>query len=116
LITTNGQERQEHGPPATSCPTARLPHRTRLWFLREEVDSPDATARKILEAAKRATALELTQDRYWRAFYRDPADCGRPRSNLRALECKNMRYQAWGYFRRDWANKLASGWLPPELE
>jgi len=69
-----------------------------------------------IEAQQRAERLELAQDKYWSAFYRDPADCGRPRSSLRALECKNMRDQAWGHFKRDWANKLAAGWLPPELE
>lgn len=67
-------------------------------------------------AEKRAADLDLAQDRYWRAFYRDPADCTHPRSHLRALECRNMRDQAWGYFRRDWANKLASGWIPPGVD
>lgn len=69
-----------------------------------------------IKAQQRAEALELAKDRYWVAFYRDPPDCARPRSSLRALECKNMRDQAWGYFRRDWANKLASGWVPPGLD
>lgn len=67
------------------------------------------------EDKKRAEELVRIKQRYWAGFYQAPNDCAAPKSALRELECKNQADQAWGRFDRQWDQKIASGWSPPEL-
>lgn len=64
------------------------------------------------EAARLATGKE----NYWREVYNPPPECRQVRTVLKDLECRNQEENIRQQFERQWANKLASGWLPRELK
>jgi len=52
----------------------------------------------------------------WKKRIRMPADCAKPRSALREVECKNLWQTQVDTFDRIWANKVASGWKPQGMD
>ena len=71
---------------------------------------------KQVEDNKRAAEIAAVKETYWVRSYRAPADCQAPSSSLRGLECKNQADQARANFEKQWTQRLASGWVPPEAK
>jgi hypothetical protein len=66
-------------------------------------------------AEKRDEAWRAAKDREWQAWKKQirlPADCAKPGSSLREMECKNQWQQQIDAFERNWASKVAGGWKP----
>ena len=66
-------------------------------------------------AEKRDEIWRAAKDQEWRDWkkqMRIPADCSKPNSSLREMECKNLVQQQADRFERNWNNKVANGWKP----
>ena len=66
-------------------------------------------------AGRRDAIWNAAKDKEWQAWkkqIRMPADCAKPRSSLREMECKNLVQQQADTFERNWDNKVANGWKP----
>ena len=64
---------------------------------------------------KRAATWQAAKEQAWKQWIAQihmPADCTKPASSLRALECKNQIQLHADSFEREWNNKVASGWQP----
>jgi len=68
---------------------------------------------------KNAEAWRNAKDKAWDAWQKQkilPADCARPASSLREMECKNQLQLQTESFERTWAQKIASGWKPGDAD
>jgi hypothetical protein len=70
-------------------------------------------------AVKNNAIWQESKDKEWQAWkkkIRMPADCAKPGSSLREMECKNQWQLQVEAFERNWANKIASGWKPEGVD
>jgi hypothetical protein len=70
-------------------------------------------------AEKRAEAWQLAKENEWQAWSKNiklPADCSKPRSAMRELECKNQWQLQVNTFDKIWDEKVSSGWKPDGVD
>jgi hypothetical protein len=70
-------------------------------------------------AEQRDEIWRAAKDKEWQAWKKQirlPADCAKPRSSLREMECKNRWQQQADTFERNWNNKVANGWKPEGVD
>ena len=67
-------------------------------------------------ASNRDTRLAAIKESHWKEVYSPAPECRQARTALKDLECRNQAEGARQQFERQWANKLASGWIPRELK
>ena len=65
--------------------------------------------------SKNMTLAEV-KEIYWSEVYTPSAECRQAKMSLKALECRKQTENARRQFERQWANKLATGWIPRELK
>lgn len=68
---------------------------------------------------KNAEAWRTAKDKAWNAWQKQkilPADCAKPASSLREMECKNQLQLQAATFERTWAQKIAGGWKPDGVD
>ena len=77
-------------------------------------DSIDAIHRPAI-ISKNMTLAEV-KEIYWSEVYTPSTECRQAKTSLKTLECRNQTENARRQFERQWANKLATGWIPRELK
>ena len=66
-------------------------------------------------AESNAKAWQLAKEKAWEAWSKKievPADCAKPRTAIRALECKNQWQLQANTFEKIWNEKVSGGWKP----
>jgi hypothetical protein len=69
-------------------------------------------------AAKRAAKWQAAKEQAWKQWSAQkhlPADCARPATSLRSLECRNELQLQANSFESEWENKIANGWQPESV-
>lgn len=90
-----------------------------VWATRADLIEKDIK-KPLVEwnAAREAELWQAAKEEAWKEWAANiqlPADCAKPRTEVRKLECKNIVQLEGERFKRTWANKVRSGWKPDRV-